>query len=409
MGNHFVRIGCATAAVGALLLGNGCDPDHNDAQGIDVEVVGEDDPTQTGECEYPRSEPDAATFEFLTSSMWVGDGCAYVGDDLPPTCETIQLRADGTYAWGAESDYTERDDEGRWNFWSQGDRGLVFLDDGSALAFQRDGDALTLRNRVYERGLPNSGGGDASTLPVVAPSSLWCRMVANAWTKTNAFGLATVPDAVEFAADGTLRASYREGECGHGGTFSLYTEMVGTGAPTSPIERRLYLSPVSDPNTCDEREGGTEGRVAASNEHPHLEGDALVFTRASYYPDDGQARDELLSYDRYGNMVRTTVTTARFELGAEVSLAIAFENTAHRELTLEAFTVSVRDAAGTTELSRLELGSERLAHGGRADGALSVVLPPLPTDGTPATLEFATVFSNESGDRFDAAAVYSRN
>jgi len=80
---------------------------------------------------------DAAVYSALTTTSWFDSGgCGPTGDPLPPTCNRLQLGADGSYTWTAFSDYPERMQSGSWNFRARdATTGVVCLDDGSVVDF----------------------------------------------------------------------------------------------------------------------------------------------------------------------------------------------------------------------------------------------------------------------------------
>ncbi|MEM9456984.1 MAG: hypothetical protein AAGF11_22595 [Myxococcota bacterium] len=356
-------------------------------------------------CAYPSAEPDAALFNFIVASEWVDSGCGPSEDPLPPTCERIELRANGDYVWTAVSDYIERDDAGRWNLWTDAERGLVFLDNGSVLDFMPDGDGLRLQGRLLQPGRPLLVEGDAARLSTVTPSYLWCRLVDHPWIKTNDFDKFMDSDAITFSPEGGFEASYRSDECSHGGTWGLLSEEIGTGAPTSPLRTRLSVRSRSDNNACDLRDGGRPASLPSNNE-PYVRDELLVLGSASYHPDDGEERGQVLVYDRYGTSLATVVSTERFTPGQEIQLRLEFDNRAHQQFTLHAFTVAQRhDDRSTDALIRVELGAQVLDPGEHFEAQASWTIP-VPAADEPLRLEFGTEYATARGDARDAFSLH---
>jgi len=357
------------------------------------------------DCDYP-GDRTAATFEALTANVWNGLGCDYAGDELPPPCDTLTLSADGTYSWVAISDYVERDDAGRWTFYEAGGLTHVAFDDGSFIAVDVQDDQLTFLGLPFSKGTAMAPG-DLGRLSDLDPSPLYCGLTRTAWTKTNPFDLAFRPDAITFHEDGTFEAGYRERDCSHGGVWDLYTESFGTGAPTSPQRVETILYPRSDDNLCDTRGDGSSASIAPSNGVPQWRGETLVFHSASYHPDDGLTREQLLVYDNYGGMLETVVETDAFEPGQALELGLRFVNVAPGQtLSPVAFVVTGMADDGIAE-TLLELPLQgMLATDEELEASAVLEMPALPEDGA-LRLGFATVFEDGRGGVFDAAQFVS--
>jgi hypothetical protein len=330
--------------------------------------------TQSGDPVCGKPHPaDGALYAFLTASGWQ-NGCPSTGR-LPTTCTELTLEADGSYAWTARSDYTERDQSGSWNFSSASTNGgVICLGDGSVLRFDRRGKDLRFGPMTFSPGKPLSGRGERADLPHVNPSSLYVGLVAAAWQKANLFNLFMEPDRLQLARDGTFSASYRAGACKHGGTWSL------DGST---------MIPASDANTCDQRGGGTTASIAASNARPRLEGDLLVFRAGAVYHDaERPLARPLFRFDAYGDSVETTGELfGKLAAGSQSSIRFTLENRSAAEMWLEALelTLQALKPAGSgftldgpeEALAKQDLGLKQLASS--AKQSLTVTFTPKTT------------------------------
>ena len=216
---------------------------------------------------------DATVFASLTATAWNDAGCSST-DPLPPTCNTIELDADGRYAWTAVSDVTERDQHGQWNFMARDtSSGIVCLDNGAVLAFQLFPQGLRLGELGLGASTPLTATGAREDLFPVQSDPLFPELTAHEWVKTNNFDLGTNAQQFTLARDGTFAASYRDGACTHGGVWSIDITPRTTG-PTP------MLFPSSDPNTCDIR-SSTSAQLPASDV-PRIEDGRLVLYDTAY-------------------------------------------------------------------------------------------------------------------------------
>lgn len=332
--------------LGALLVGcGGSSPDTASAghtapdEARDPRVA-----SATARCssvEIPGSGDREALFRALTATTWRGPGCG-AGGGQPATCTRLELRADGSYALGAESDYTERDDEGRWSFAAGGERsGVVCLDGAkaspprsdapkdlpSALAFALENDGLTLGGRSFVAGPPAGASGSLSSLDDVALPAGYARLLGE-WTKSNAFDLFMRATELRFEAGGRFVATHQSG-CRYGGSFSW---------------DKGVFTPASDPNTCDTR-GPMTASIASSNDEPEWVDGMLVFYSSSYRP-KGVTGPETFYFDPYSRELRV-----RGELDGPLKkdvparIRLRLDNRVPRAKTLE--TLTVRLAATT--------------------------------------------------------------
>ena len=216
---------------------------------------------------------DATAFANLTATNWNDGGCDS-GGPLPPTCNTIELDADGRYAWTAISDVVERDQHGQWNFTARDQSsGIVCLDNGAVLAFEMIAGGMRLGQLGLETGKPLTATGSREDLFPVLSDPLFPALTAHEWVKTNNFNLGTDAQQFTLARDGTFTASYRDGACTHGGVWSIDLDPRSSG-PT-PV-----LYPSSDANTCDIR-GSTSAQLPAADV-PRIELGRLILFCSSY-------------------------------------------------------------------------------------------------------------------------------
>ncbi|MEO6323973.1 MAG: hypothetical protein ABIQ65_05045 [Thermoanaerobaculia bacterium] len=266
-------------------------------------------------------------FDFLTAHVWEGGGCGQ-GGMFPPTCVTLSFDRGGHFSWRAVSDYTERDEKGGWNFRLRDtDSGTLTLENGSVLAIERRGERLMFGGSGFV-----AAPGDAiapteqtvAGLPSVVPSALYESLVGSSWSKTNPFDVFYEPDRFLFSRDGTLRASYRGGECEHGGTFSLDGK---------------NLIRVNDPNACDVR-----GSVFTTFvDTPVMTGELLTFFQSSYRPGTEPADPKIFIHDGYQN---TLALRGEYEgelsRGVATDLRLTFNNEGTRVATLTGLEISMR-------------------------------------------------------------------
>ncbi len=253
-------------------------------------------------CGGPSTHDELTLFGQLTALSWWASGPCTDGGGLPPTCNRLELRRDGSYAWTAASDYLERDDHGAWNFRARDARsGVLCLGDGSVIDFALEPTGLRFGPLgILDPDQPLGGTGSRDQLPTVRVDDAYVALTAHPWVKTNELDLYRLPEELALARDGTLAATYRSGSCEVTGTFSLVADHVGGLTPRT----RFSLWPAEAPNTCDLRGGGSPANVPSGE--PELEGDLLHFYAASYRP-PGPTEDRLLRFS-YGSDAGLAIT-----------------------------------------------------------------------------------------------------
>ena len=278
-----------------------------------------------------RAREDAAMFDFLTSSAWEGGGC-HRGDPLPPTCVTLTFDRSGHFSWRAVSDYLERDEKGRWNFTLRdATSGVITLENGSVLDFAREEERLSFAGAGFQAApggvLPETSG-SVEGLAELTPSALYRSLVSTPWAKTNPFDEFYEPDTLVFGRDGQLRASYRAGQCEHGGKFSVDGKS---------------LIQVRESNACDLRGASS---VTSFIDSPRMRGDLLAFFQSSYRPATQAEDPKLFLHDGYQDSLELRGeyggTLAR---GSPVDLQLTFTNEGTIAQTLTSVEISMRALA----------------------------------------------------------------
>jgi hypothetical protein len=296
-------------------------------------------------------EARLAAFDRLTGVKWTGTGCNS-GANQPPTCNTLELRRDGSYALRAVSDYVERDDAGRWNFSIDDQGGGVLCLDGarsspsrrddprnlpSALSFRLSATQLDAGLLAFRAGEALVSTGEVDALAPVALPEGWSRVVTTgAWRKTNDFDRFMLPDEVTFEKTGRFTARYRGGACTHGGRISW---------------DKSYLVPLSDPNTCDER-GGRTASIGASNEVPAFVADLMVFYASSYRPDAnaGATQTRVFFFDPYSDSLRVRgEMDGPLRAGQPTTVRLTYENLVDRPRDLKSFKVTAQGLVPTND------------------------------------------------------------
>lgn len=330
--------------------------------------------------EVPGSGDREALFRALTATTWSDAGCASSAP-LAPTCTRLELRPDGTYAFGAVSDYTERADEGRWSFAASGERsGVVCLDGAkatparrddpknvpSALAFTVEGGRLTIGAHTFAAGQPAATAGSLSALGDVHLPIGYARLLGE-WTKSNVFDLSMQATELRFDRGGRFLATHRTG-CSYGGTFSW--------------DKGIF-TPASDPNACDER-GATTANIAAANDVPEWDGDLLLFY-ASSYRKKGAAGPDVFYFDPYSHELRVRgELEGSLKKGVETRIRLRLDNRVDRPRTLESLTVKIASVTPAAD-----------GNGYSLDGELHVL----------ATRDFAGAVVAANGSRADEIAI----
>jgi hypothetical protein len=277
---------------------------------------------------------DDAVFVALTSRSWADSGCASTAP-LPPTCRRLSLGGDGRYSWSAWSDYPEREQAGRWNFRARdGSSGVVCFDDGSVIGFALGDDELTFANHAYGADEPREVGADRGSLPEVTASALFSELTAQEWRKTNAFDAVFRPEGFRLRRDGTFWASYRGGECEHGGVFSLDH---GEGG---------MLIPISEPNECDVRREPAAASIGPSNGRPVIRDGVLMQGIGETYRDAAIETDEqsfaFRAYGWDGGLMVSGSLTGELEAGRTLTIGLALENLGATTQTLEGGAISMQ-------------------------------------------------------------------
>jgi hypothetical protein len=281
---------------------------------------------------------DEIVFTRLTATSWYDAASCEAQDPLPPTCNRLRFSADGTYWWRAESDYVERDQSGRWNFRARdGASGIVCLDDGSVVDFllTEPGLRWTLLGVLSpDRVLEETG--TRAGLPSIEPAPLYVALTAHPWRKTNDFDLYREPTSFTLLRNGTLQASYRDGECEHGGVFSLIAD---------------ELQPRSDPNTCDMRGGGTTAQLAAANEMPWIEEGVLYFYSATYRDAAFVTEERLLALFYYGEggLLVTATWQGPLRSGSAAEWSFAFRNRSDRLCSVTSLSLAMTPLVLTSD------------------------------------------------------------
>ncbi len=261
-------------------------------------------------------------FQRLTHGEWSGAGCAQARDPLPGTCQKLRLGRDGNYTWIAMSDVTERNDKGRWNFTSSNDHsGVLLFENGSSLVFNLTGDHLKvgpIEFTVGEAKPAANSRGSRAALPTFAQQSMG-KQVGD-WEKTNDFDLSRFPQSLGIHRDGTFKATYRGGQCHHSGTVS--------------IDKSRLLFQVQ-PNTCDERDGGSPAQLSASpGVSPIHEDKFLILHSASYR--SVHCKKKYWLAEPYGRSVRLE-GVYQGEVGSQqtTSMDLYFANTGDQKVDLD--------------------------------------------------------------------------
>lgn len=194
-----------------------------------------------GEATY---EQELQLFEALTAHAWMR--CA--DGPMAKSCTIVELRADGTYLWSAGSDVVARSDRGVWNWrvsspWA----GALFLSSSGVVRFELSGAELDFPpvGRL-EAGAKLEVKGNPSQLKPVTPPALYTELINGPWLKANDFDSYRLPDRIRFFTGGRAAFGYRDGECVHESTWSVYT--------VDRAGRIWYLLAEARPNRCDVRD-----------------------------------------------------------------------------------------------------------------------------------------------------------
>ncbi len=273
-----------------------------------------------GRKEWPplreAEDPDQA-FEWLTSHVWGNEklSCAI-------------FRRDGTYHWasypGPPCGTPNFINNGKWSFEWHKTHGYIVLDSGAALAIQFRGDQLFFIQSLIARSnkLKYSDEQRSLTrrnLPELKPLALFDRLTKHGWKKSNDFNLNMYPDKIRFSRDGRFHARYRNGQCAHGGFWSVMPKSRG-------YRRITMLVPFSDDNACDQRGPHIAG-IAPSNSTPLMRDGMLVFFGNSYYPKHDATDVKTFTFDRYSNSVRVTGRfTGDFKVNEAKEIELSFQN-----------------------------------------------------------------------------------
>ncbi len=275
-------------------------------------------------------------FQFLTKTKW-GDCVNRVFEGpFAPSCTALEFRKNGDYSWSTFSDYQERSQNGKWNFKLRNETsGVIYLDDGSIISFEKVGQNLNFLTYRSPDFLPageiNYSALEAvlsrDSLPKIKPSEMYKKLIVNPWKKTNDFDLFMDPQLIIFYDNGRFFASYRDNTCTHEGYWSL---------------DGIILTPLSDTNNCDLR-GNTTASIAASNEKPTFEGDLLVFYSASYFNVEKDIGKKTFTFDAYTNSVRVTGEYSdSFIKNTPISIDFTFQNADNTDKELGRFEIKLQ-------------------------------------------------------------------
>jgi hypothetical protein len=347
-------------------------------------------------------EERAKVFALLAGTDWEGVDCGEGMNGVPFRCDRVSFRSDGSYTWTAWSDFSERDETGQWSFFAESaTRGTLFFSSGSTDLFIHDpstGELETSR-AVLRPGAMRAISGTADALPKLEPYGLYRGLLGSCWRKTNDFDDDHVPDEIVFGKTGWYRASYRRGECEHGGRFAIDARNV---------------SQAVEGNDCALGSGGRIPSVL-----PEVIDGLLVFWEGSYRPRADASSEHVFFVDR-GRLETTASPVAgeepgtypsvrvrgrhegAFTQGSPTALHLELENMGTapvrlRDLSLELKAVSADGGSVTGEVDYHLLGSfgaERLFPGEPIALARELV-PAVAGEFVPAT--FALTYTNASG------------
>ena len=219
---------------------------------------------------------DDDMYAFLTSGVW--------GASSSGSGSSLALRTTGEYRYIQASDYLKLDDRGEWNFQSTGpNTGLLCFSNGAVLSFERQGRQLRVLQDVWQPGsksfwMSDEEDSDAPALsrgelPKVFASEAYTAATAHPWRKANDFDTSSTASELLFRRDGTFEATYRDGNCKHGGRWGLYGE---------------WFISASEPNTCNARTGD-DGFIPRGP--LYLSGNYLLFIDGAYRASDGPNKD----------------------------------------------------------------------------------------------------------------------
>jgi hypothetical protein len=327
-------------------------------------------PTGVAACGDPQPFDDAV-FAALTATAW-DQNCGT--GPFPPTCNHVSLAADGTYSWTAVSDYVERDQSGAWNFAARTDTaGIVCLDTGAVLPYTLGSGSLAFGRLALYTGAAQTQTGARGDLRGILSTPVYAQMSGATWLKTNDFDLATTAQQFTLARDGTYEASYRDGNCTHGGLWGIDMDPRSDGPTPIVID-------LPDVNDCDLR-GGTSAQLPSVDE-PRIDTQGrLILSRAQY----GTKTDPRpwFEFDGYTGSVATSGYLDRdLSASSPTAFDLDFENRSTTAKTLTSFAVRVTpvmlitngySATGpTVQLAQSDLGAAALDSGSHAPLTLSV-------------------------------------
>jgi hypothetical protein len=313
-------------------------------------------------CGTPRPS-DAALFAALTTNTWA-ESCGG-GGGLAPTCNTVSLGADGHYEWMAVSDYVERHQHGDWNFYARTENaGIVCLDTGAVLPFMFDGNTLHFGRLALDRGVASAASGTRDGLATVVSDPIYAQMSAHSWTKTSSFDLFMDAQDFTLARDGTYNASYRDGECTHGGLWGIDLDPRSTGPTPTLLDQ-------ADANTCDTRGMGPANLPSVDVPRVDSAGRLIMYS-SSYRPPSGDPRP-WLSFDGYSDSVATSGYLDRdLAASAPTTLDLDIENRSMSAKTLASLTARLRSGTSVVDLASADLTGVALAPGDHHAVSLAV-------------------------------------
>jgi hypothetical protein len=179
----------------------------------------------------------------LTANVWTEECRSYNG--WPLSCNTIELRENGSYSWITRSDVAERGDTGRWSFEPTQDGALLFLSESGVIHVRFENSDLVFGPLDRLHAGATLGSAARTSPPAVAPPELYRELTNGPWFKANDFDLYYLPDSAEFRPDGTALLTYRGGECRLVADWSVYR----TGPP-----RRVWELHYRGLGSCDLRD-----------------------------------------------------------------------------------------------------------------------------------------------------------
>jgi len=237
-------------------------------------------------------------FRAITSHQWDASTPGAFG-----STHLLTLRKDGTYTWTRETDVSERNDAGAWNFGLNGKfTGQLNLTKSGDVSFsfttgepsKDSDDKFRVGGITFRRGKKIDYNDAESKLTVedllpVERREMTKRLASTAWVKANPFNNFYLPDRIELKENGTFSASFRDKACTATGIWGVLVE-----------NGKLQLESTTDPNDCDSR-GGTAG---LQHRDITFVGEYLQLG-AAYAPEATKPKSSVFFFDQFGNSVQT--------------------------------------------------------------------------------------------------------